>query len=49
MNEETKHISASAIRLARVLVADASKRGEKESPQIEKIARMKTVEERRAS
>lgn len=47
--EQTHHVSPSSIRLARALVADAAKRGEKESAQIEAIARLKTPEERKAS
>lgn len=38
-------ITASDIRLARALVADAARRGKKESPQIEKIARTRTAED----
>lgn len=45
--EHARRVSPSSIRLARALVADAAKRGEKESPQIEAIAAMKTPEERR--
>lgn len=48
MNEAVE-LSPSAIRLARALVADAAKRGRRESARIEEIARMKTPEERKAS
>jgi hypothetical protein len=42
---QTQHVSPSSIRLARALIADAAKHGEKEDAQIEKIAQMKTPEE----
>lgn len=44
--ERNPNVSPSSIRLARALVADAAKRGERESAQIERIAQMKTPEER---
>ncbi|WP_265442518.1 hypothetical protein [Flexivirga meconopsidis] len=44
---QTTEISASAIRLARALVRNATKRGETEDPRIVKIANTKTPGERK--
>ncbi|MBO1756054.1 hypothetical protein [Allobranchiibius sp. CTAmp26] len=42
MSPETPSVTRSDIRLARALVNDARKRGEREDPRIEKIARLET-------
>lgn len=42
MSAQTPSVTPSDIRLARALVNDAKKRGEREDPRIEKIARLET-------
>ncbi len=47
MSTNTTKPTASAVRLARALVADAKKRGTREDPRIEQIAR--TADQAKAS